>query len=337
MPRNVAIGLGLMEFPFDSISGYWRWVDLCEAGGVDSLWQTDRMISREPILECMSVMAALAGRTRRIKFGVNVLSLAFRDPVLLAKQCATIDVLSEGRLLPAFGIGSPLAPEWRTLNLDTKTRGRKTDEGLEIIRRLWAEDSVDFEGVHYRLSGASISPKPVQADLPMWIGGSTPAAIRRTARFGTGWQAGGETPEDIGAVVAAIRAAALAEGRPIDDDHYGAGIAFRFGRPDDPALERLYEAYRKRTGRDPQRYFAIGDARGDRRAHRRLCRSRHLEIHPAPGRPRRRRSPDADPAPRRGGIAAGRDTLAKDQKTARLRRRISLRSARTGGAAGAAY
>ena len=211
MIRNVAVGLGLMEFSFDSVAGFWRWVDMCEAGGVDSLWQTDRMISREPILECMSVMAALAGRTRRLKFGVNVLSLAFRDPVLLAKQCATIDVLSEGRLLPAFGIGSPLAPEWRTLNLDTKTRGRKTDEGLEIIRRLWAEDEVDFEGVHYHLSGASISPKPVQPDLPMWIGGSSEAAIRRTARFGTGWQAGGETPEDIGAVVAAIREAAIAE------------------------------------------------------------------------------------------------------------------------------
>jgi len=186
--------------------------------------------------------------------------VAFRDPVLLAKQCATIDVLSEGRLLPAFGIGSPLAPEWRTLNLDTKTRGRKTDEGLEIIRRLWAEETVDFEGVHYRLSGASISPKPVQPDLPMWIGGSSPAAIRRTARFGTGWQAGGETPDDIGAVIAAIRAAAIAEGRPIDDDHYGAGIAFRFGAPDDPALERLFEAYRRRTGRDPKRHFAVGDA-----------------------------------------------------------------------------
>jgi len=260
MPRNVAIGLGLMEFPFSGVGGYWRWVDLCEAGGIDSIWQTDRIISREPILECMSVMAALAGRTRRLKFGVNVLSLAFRDPVLVAKQCATIDFLSQGRLLPAFGIGSPLGPEWRTLNFDTKTRGRKTDEGLEIIRRLWSEDEVDFEGVHYRLSGASISPKPVQPDLPMWIGGSSDAAILRTARFGTGWQAGAETPVQVEPVIANIRAAAAAEGRAIDDDHYGAGIPFRFGRPDDPGLGRLFEAYRKRTGRDPQRYFAIGDA-----------------------------------------------------------------------------
>src|SRR5438128_3638921 len=149
MPRNVAIGLGLMEFPCSGAGGFWRWVDMCEAGGVVSLWQTDRMVSREPILECMSVMAALAGRTRRLKFGVNVLSLAFRDPVLVAKQCATIDVLSEGRLLPSFGLGSPLAPEWRTLNQDTATRGRKTDEGLEIIRRLWREDEVDFERGHY--------------------------------------------------------------------------------------------------------------------------------------------------------------------------------------------
>src|SRR5947207_6004104 len=260
MPRNVAIGLGLMEFPFAGVAGFWRWVDLCEAGGIDSLWQTDRMISREPILECMSVMAALAGRTRRLKFGVNVLSLAFRDPVLLAKQCATIDVLSEGRLLPAFGIGSPLGPEWRTLNLDTKTRGRKTDEGLEIISRLWHEETVDFEGVHYKLSGATIAPKPVQSDLPMWIGGSSEAAVRRTARFGTGWQAGPETPAQAAEMVAAIKASAAAQGRRIDDDHYGAGIPYRFGRPDEPGLAPLFEAYRKRTGREPKDYFAIGDA-----------------------------------------------------------------------------
>jgi probable F420-dependent oxidoreductase len=260
MSRNVAVGLGLMEFPFSGARGYWRWVDLCEAGGVDSLWQTDRIVSREPFLEAMAAMAALAGRTRRLKFGVNVLSLAFRDPVLLAKQCATIDQLSEGRLLPAFGIGSPLGPEWQALSIDTKTRGRKTDEALEIIGRLWREEAVDFEGQHFRLKGAAINPKPLQPDLPMWIGGSSPAAIRRTARFGTGWQAGSEAPEEIGAVVAEIRAAAIEAGRPIEEDHYGAGLAFRFGDWEEPGVAALGESYRRRTGRDPARYFAIGGA-----------------------------------------------------------------------------
>lgn len=260
MVKSVAVGLGLMAFPFEDAGGYWRWVDLCEASGVDSLWQTDRLVSREPMLECMTAMAALAGRTRRLKFGMNVVSLALRDPVLVAKQCATIDVLSQGRLLPAFGIGSSLAPEWTALNLDTASRGRRTDEGLEIVRRLWTEDEVHFAGTHFRLAGASIAPKPVQANLPMWIGGSSAAAIRRTARFGTGWQAGPETPAEVAPLIAAIRAAAGAAGRAIDDDHYGAGFPYRFGRRDDPGLARLMDAYRKRTGHDPADYFAIGGA-----------------------------------------------------------------------------
>jgi probable F420-dependent oxidoreductase len=258
--RTIAVGIGLMEFPFSGAPAYWRWVDLCEAGGVDSLWQTDRLVSREPILECISVLAALAGRTRRIKFGMNVASLALRDPVLLAKQCATIDMLSEGRLLPGFGIGSPRGPEWQALHIDTTTRGRRTDEALEVIRRLWTQERVDFEGMHFRLSGASISPRPVQKELPMWIGGSSEAAIRRTARFGTGWQGGAETPEEAGRVVAAIKAATAAAGRAIDEDHYGAGFPFRFGPPDEPGLVPLMDAYQKRTGRDPRGYFAVGDA-----------------------------------------------------------------------------
>ena len=256
---TVAIGLGLMDYPFAGAGDYWRWVDMCEAGGVDSIWQTDRLVSKQPILECMAVMAALAGRTRRLRFGMNVVSLALRDPVLLAKQCATIDVLSEGRLLPAFGIGSPLGPEWTALDIDTKTRGRRTDESLEIIARLWREDSVDFEGRHYRLKGASISPKPVQSDLPMWIGGSSDAAIRRTAKYGTGWQGGGETMEDAIRVVAAIKQALPEAGRSIDEDHYGASFPFYFGAPD-ATVAKAMDAYAKRTGRDPYKQFAVGDA-----------------------------------------------------------------------------
>ena len=257
---GVGIGLGCAEFPFSGAAVYWRWIDMCEAGGVDSIWQTDRLVGRQPFLESMTTMAALAGRTRRMRFGMNVVSLAFRDPVLLAKQCATIDMLSEGRLLPAFGIGNPLAPEWQALGVDTKTRGRKTDECLEIIRRLWREDEVDFSGAFYKLKGVTIAPKPVQADLPMWIGGSSDAAIRRTARIGTGWQAGGDPPAEAGRVVAAIKAAATEAGRSIDEDHYGAGFAFHFGSRNAPAVGKAMDAYAKRTGRDATHAFAVGDA-----------------------------------------------------------------------------
>jgi probable F420-dependent oxidoreductase len=260
MKRTISVGMGIAAFPFADAGGFWRWVDLCEAGGVDSIWQSDRLIGTAPTLECMSVMAALAGRTRRLKFGMNVLSLAQRDPVLVAKQCATIDVLSEGRLLPAFGIGSPAGAEWRTLGLDTRSRGKRMDESLEIVSRLWREDLVDFDGVHFRLRGASIAPKPVQAELPMWIGGSSDGAIRRTGRFGTGWQAGLDALDDIARVIPAIREAAAAAGRTIDEDHYGAGLAFHFGAADDRGVAEAKARFTRLVGRDVPSYFAIGDA-----------------------------------------------------------------------------
>lgn len=260
MKRTIAAGIGIMEYPFQTTSGFWRWVDLCEAGGVDSLWQTDRLISRTPILESMTALAAVAGRTRRIKFGVNVVSAALREPVLLAKQCATIDVLSEGRMLPGFGIGSPRGAEWEAMHLDTTTRGRKTDEALEIISRLWAGETLDFDGRHFKLTKASISPLPFQPEFPMWIGGSSAAAIRRTARFGTGWQAGAETPETVGEVITGIKAALVEVGRDIDIDHYGAAFPFRFGSADDPGVARFAEQYKARTGRDAREMAALGEA-----------------------------------------------------------------------------
>ncbi len=260
MPR-VSVGLGLIGYPFETAAGFWRWVDLCEAGGIDSLWQSDQLITREPTLESLSVMAALAGRTRRLKFGMSVVSLAFRDPVLLAKQCATIDVLSEGRLLPAFGIGSPRGPEWEALHVNTATRGAVTDEALVILQRLWTEDEVTFEGKHFRLTKATISPKPVQPDLPLWIGGSSEGAIRRTARYGTGWLASAETPEELAPLIVRIKAAVKAADRTIDEGHYGIGVPFHLGRDDDPALAPIYAQYRRfLPDRDPRTVVAVGDA-----------------------------------------------------------------------------
>lgn len=102
---TIGIGVGLAEFPFSSASAFWRWIALCEAGGVDSFWQTDRLVSTIAFLETMSAMAAVAGATERMKFGMNVASVGLRDPLLLAKQCATVDFLSQGRLLPGFRRG----------------------------------------------------------------------------------------------------------------------------------------------------------------------------------------------------------------------------------------
>ena len=177
---SIRAGIGLSTYPFSSTDGFWKWVQMCEEGDIDSIWQTDTLVSKEPMLECMTTMAAIAGATKKLKFGMNVASVALRNPLVLAKQCATIDVLSNGRILPAFGIGSTFSADWRTTGTPTKRRGKRTDEGLEIIGRLWRGETVTLDGEFFQYDGVRISPLPVQKELPLWIGGSSQAAIRST-------------------------------------------------------------------------------------------------------------------------------------------------------------
>ncbi|MEQ9640356.1 MAG: LLM class flavin-dependent oxidoreductase [Alphaproteobacteria bacterium] len=257
---SIGVGVGLAQNPFGSADAYWRWVQLCEENGVDSIWQTDRLISSEPFLECMSTMAALAGATKKLKFGMNVASLALRDPLLMAKQCATIDYLSNGRLLPAFGLGSNRSRDWVATNTDTARRGKRMDEGLQILTRLWAGEKLTFKGEFYDYDEVKIAPLPVQQPLPLWIGGSSQAAFERSGKYGTGWQASFETPAEAGVAVREILAAAARHGRPMDPDHMGMGFQFRFGSWDEPIIADATEAYRKRLGRDPESAFAVGDA-----------------------------------------------------------------------------
>jgi probable F420-dependent oxidoreductase len=255
----VRVGIGLMDFPFSSARSYWRWVDVCESGGLDSIWQTDRLVSRKPVLECMTAMAALAGATKRIKFGMNVLALGFRDPLVVAKECATIDMLSEGRLLPAFGSGSPQSPDWQATGRSDKGVGRRTDEALEIIARLWDGEDVHFDGEFFNYQGAHISPLPANRRIPLWFGGSGPVSIRRTAQYGSGWLGGRETPEKAGLAAARIMAAAEAVGGRVPDDHFGASFGFRFGKPDDPVFTAYANALRERfPKRDPSKSMVAG-------------------------------------------------------------------------------
>lgn len=259
---KVRVGITAGAHLFPSSIDFWRWIEVCETSSIDSLWCSDRLISKLDTLEPMSLMAALAGATRRLQFGMNAVVLPYRDPLVLAKQCATIDWLSGGRLLTVFGVGIEQDPTWLATRRDPVKRGRQADEMLAIMKRLFEEDVVSFEGVFYQYTGVSISPKPVRRPLPLWIGGNSAAAIRRTARFGNGWLGGFTAPEVAGHVVQQINAEAQQAQRPMDPDHFGVTIGFRFGCRDDEPIAVFTAAMgeRGRSSTDFSSAIVAGDA-----------------------------------------------------------------------------
>ena len=235
----IRAGFGIASFPFDKPGSWFEWVQLLERYKVDSVWQTDRLVSADPYLEAVSVMATLAGCTEKIKFGMNAIVAPLRDPLVLAKQCATIDFLSNGRLLPMFGVRYPNAIEWRTTGRSSSDRGARSTEIFQLLNMLWTQESVTFEGKFFQYKDASITPRPIQQPLPLWIGGNAEPALKRTAKLGTGWIGGIATPEQVGHAITTIRTESAALGRRIDDDHYGTSLAFRIGSIDDPVIGQV--------------------------------------------------------------------------------------------------
>ena len=131
---STRIGLGFGVFPFSDVKAFWRWIDYCDESEIDSIWLSERLVGTPPQLEPLTALAAIAGRTRRLKFGMNTTVLPLRDPLVLAKECATIDYLSDGRFLPMFGVGNDLAPEWPATSFDTRGRGQRANEMLAMLR-----------------------------------------------------------------------------------------------------------------------------------------------------------------------------------------------------------
>ena len=227
---KISYRIGIMPGPWppgkDGADFLWRLADLCERSAIDSLWLSDRLSSPVPVLDVLTTLAAVAGRTRRLKFGPSVLVLPFRTPVVVAKELATIDYLSGGRLLPAVGVGVELPKEFEASGVPMAERGRRTDEMIQILRRLWTEDEVTFEGKFYRLNRITVLPKPVQNPLPLWIGGKSEAAQRRVGRLGDGWIPSFVTPDEFARGVERVQEHAAAAGREIEVDHFGAIINY---------------------------------------------------------------------------------------------------------------
>mgnify|MGYP001597597197 CR=1 FL=1 len=233
--------IGIMPGPWPAgpagAAFLWDLTDLCERSAIDSIWLSDRLSSPIPVPEVMTTLAAIAARTVRLKFGPSVLVLPYRTPVVAAKELATIDYLSGGRLFPAVGIGVELPKEFEASGVPFKERGRRTDEAIQIIRRLWLEDEVTFHGEFYRLDRITIFPKPAQKPPPIWIGGKSDAAMRRSGRLGDGWIPSFITPDEFRRGVEQVQRYAREARREVPADHFGALINYTFADSRDAALK----------------------------------------------------------------------------------------------------
>jgi probable F420-dependent oxidoreductase len=136
--------------------------------------------------EILVLFGYLAALTERIELVTGVLVLPMRGTALVAKQAAEIDVLSRGRLRLGVGVGAK-PEEFEACGVPFANRGRRTDEQIELLRRLWTESILTYEGRYHRIEAGGINPLPVQRPIPIWIGGISEAAMRRVARLGDGW------------------------------------------------------------------------------------------------------------------------------------------------------
>jgi probable F420-dependent oxidoreductase len=210
--------------------------DLAEEIGLDSLWFGDHVLfpsyttsaypvvdrpsgtvvrSEEPVFDPLAVMGWIGARTHRVRLGLSVLVVPYRNPVVTAKFFASLDVLTEGRIIIGAGVGV-MEEEFEALAAPYRDRGAVTDEYLRVMRELWTSDEPSFKGQHYELKpGLHFLPKPLRGTIPIWIGGNTKRALRRTARLGDGWLAVYLTHHEIRDKWAQLRDLTVAEGRDL--------------------------------------------------------------------------------------------------------------------------
>jgi probable F420-dependent oxidoreductase len=198
----------------------------CDELGVHSLWVSDHVCwpadirSKYPYthdgsfpaapdmgwLDPIGTLLFIAGCTTRVRLGTSVLILPYRPPVATAKQLATLDVVSGGRLILGVGVGW-MAEEAAVLGMPWDHRGKRADEQLQIFEALFTQDEPSFAGEFYRFPKVGFEPKPIQKPLPVWVGGSTDVAFRRTARFGHGFHAAFQPLDVVQREWAAVQAA----------------------------------------------------------------------------------------------------------------------------------
>ena len=209
-----------------------------EAAGIDGLFAGDHVTFYGNGNDGLINLAAVAAVTERIQLMTSVYLLALRHPTPVALQCAMIDQLSNGRLILGVGVGGEDPNEWWACGVDPRTRGRRTDESLQIMRSLWTQEETTFEGKHFQLKDVRMQPKPFRDDgVRVYVGGRSDAALKRTARYGDGWVAIWVSPRRMREAREKIDEWAAAAGR--DGSKIGLGLQLWHAVGDDSAKDRL--------------------------------------------------------------------------------------------------
>lgn len=229
MPGHLRFGLfGLNTGPCSYPEAAAHIARVAEAAGWESLWVGEHVVLPEPriraspmnprdrILDPIVVLTYLAAHTRRVKLGTGVIILPQRNPLVLAKQLASLDVLAEGRLILGVGAGY-LEPEFRAIGVPLEDRGRRTDEYLAAMKALWTMEQPAYRGRYVAFDGVQAYPRPVQQPSPhIVVGGHSPGAYRRAVTMAHGWYGWGQDPAAVAQAVRDLQAAAERYGRPAD-------------------------------------------------------------------------------------------------------------------------
>lgn len=234
---KVRIGYGLGVRTRLNDEGFGAVVDALESLRFDSLWLSERIGGEAP--DPLVAMSYAAGRTTRLKFGMSVMVLPGRNPVVLAKELATLDRLSGGRLLPAFGLGVADPHEQQAFGVARDERAKRFDEALTVLRACWTEETVTHHGTFFHYDDLRVQPKPVQSPPDVWLGGIAPSELRRVGRLADGWLPSFVAPSDVAAGRPVVERVAEEHGRSIDPEHFGVLVPYAHGELPDALVAGL--------------------------------------------------------------------------------------------------
>jgi probable F420-dependent oxidoreductase len=249
---KVRIGVGLGGTQLESGEQFAQVLCEMEQYGFDSVWLSE--VLSTPAMDPLTGLAFAAGVVKKLKLGTTML-VPGRNPVRLAKELATVDRVSNGRLLLVMVPGLTEPRELSAMALPAAERGAWLDEVLPLLRRFFVEDHVTHHGALFGFDGVSVSPKPLQQPLDLWLGGTARSALRRCGQIGDGWLPSLCTPAEAFAGRVAIEGYAAEAGREVESEHFG--ISLGYARTSIPERQ-LASIQRRRPGIDPTEFVPIG-------------------------------------------------------------------------------